>query len=69
MIDEPGLNPSLDTGNGTSDGPPPTLDEAPSEPAVERSRFSQWLASFGLGELQNPLLTRTRPPVPRRPAS
>jgi hypothetical protein len=40
--------------------------EFASEPAVERSRFSQWLASFGLGELQNPLLTRARPPVPRR---
>lgn len=38
----------------------------PAEPSVERSRFSQWLASFGLGELQHPLLTRTRPPAPRR---
>lgn len=39
-------------------------------PAVARSRFSQWLASFGLGEFQNPLLTRARPPAaPRRPAS
>jgi hypothetical protein len=52
-----------------------TTTEAPSvesgaaaaaEPAIERSRFSQWLASFGLGELQNPLLTRARPPVPKR---
>jgi hypothetical protein len=70
MNDEPGSNSSLETGNSTTEGPPPpTLDEASSEPAVERSRFSQWLASFGLGELQNPLLTRSRPPVPRRPAS
>lgn len=42
--------------------------QAPSEPAVERSRFSQWLASFGLGEVQHPLLTRTRASVPRPPA-
>ena len=27
---------------------------------VERSRFSQWLASFGLGEMPMPLLTRRR---------
>ena len=70
MIDEPGSNSSLETENGTINAPSPAApDEAPSEPAIERSRFSQWLASFGLGELQNPLLTRSRPPVPRRPAS
>ena len=67
MNHEPGPDSSLEE-HGTTDGPP-SLDEALSEPAVERSRFSQWLASFGLGELQNPLLTRARPPVPRRPAS
>lgn len=42
--------------------PAPAATELPAEPAVERSRFSQWLASFGLGELENPLLTRARPP-------
>lgn len=67
MINEPGSDPSAETDDGTTDGPLPPPAEAPSEPAVERSRFSQWLASFGLGEFQNPLLTRTRPPVPRRP--
>lgn len=51
------------------DEPLPTDGESLPEPAVGRSRFSQWLASFGLGELQNPLLTRTRPPAPRRPAN
>jgi hypothetical protein len=70
MTYEPDSDPSVETEHGTTAAtPPPATDEAQSEPAVERSRFSQWLASFGLGELQNPLLTRTRPPVPRRPAT
>ena len=69
MTNEPGSDPSLETDDGSTDGPVPAPAEAPPEPAVERSRFSQWLASFGLGELQNPLLTRARPPVPRRPAT
>ncbi len=68
MNSEPESDPSIETEHGTTDAtPPPAIDEAAAEPAVERSRFSQWLASFGLGELQNPLLTRARPPVPRRP--
>jgi hypothetical protein len=67
---EPESDPSIETEDSTTAAsPPPATDEAASEPAVERSRFSQWLASFGLGELQNPLLTRARPPVPRRPAT
>ena len=67
---EPESDPSIETEDTTTAAtPPPATDEAASEPAVERSRFSQWLASFGLGELQNPLLTRARPPAPRRPAT
>jgi hypothetical protein len=70
MTYEPDSDPSIETETGTTAAtPPPATDDAASEPAVERSRFSQWLASFGLGELQNPLLTRARPPVPRRPAT
>jgi hypothetical protein len=70
MNHEPESDPSIETEDTTTAAtPPPTPEEAASEPAVERSRFSQWLASFGLGELQNPLLTRARPPVPRRPAT
>ena len=70
MTHLPGPNPPAEAGDGTPDEPLPAAvaGEAMAEPAVERSRFSQWLASFGLGELQNPLLTRTRPPAPRRPA-
>jgi hypothetical protein len=70
MTYEPESDRSIETENGTTAATPPSAtDDVESEPAVERSRFSQWLASFGLGELQNPLLTRARPPVPRRPAT
>jgi hypothetical protein len=33
---------------------------------VDLSEFSQRLASFGLGETPDPLLTQARPPVKRR---
>jgi hypothetical protein len=33
----------------------------------ELSEFSQRLASFGLGEAPDPLLTESRPPSKRRP--
>jgi len=66
-------DPSAPTDSGSPPDPGTASaagDAAAEPPAVERSRFSQWLASFGLGEFQNPLLTRARPPVaPRRPAS
>jgi len=51
-----------------------TEDAAGSNPAgvgaelpVELSEFSQRLASFGLGETPDPLLTESRPPSKRRP--
>ena len=34
---------------------------------VDLSQFSQRLASFGLGESPDPLLTEARPPAKRRP--
>jgi hypothetical protein len=34
---------------------------------VELTEFSQRLASFGLGETPDPLLTEARPPAKRRP--
>jgi hypothetical protein len=43
----------------------PTLSDAAERPA-ELSDFSQRLASFGLGETPDPLLTEARPPVKRR---
>lgn len=56
-------NPSAAAGDGTTDvtiggGTPVAEPHAPSGLPVERSRFSQWLASFGLGEMPTPLLTR-----------
>jgi hypothetical protein len=71
MNQHPGPDPAAPAGDASTEESPPasTADESAPEPAVERSRFSQWLASFGLGELQNPLLTRARPPAPRRPAN
>ena len=48
--------------HGVSD---PTLSGGAKRP-VELSKFSQWLASFGLGEAPDPLLTEARPPVKRR---
>ncbi len=40
---------------------------AGTELPVELSEFSQRLASFGLGEAPDPLLTESRPPSKRRP--
>lgn len=40
---------------------------AGAELPVELSEFSQRLASFGLGEAPDPLLTESRPPRKRRP--
>jgi hypothetical protein len=66
MPQEPLPDSGAPSGTGATDtSPSAEADQLPPEPAVERSRFSQWLASFGLGEFQNPLLTRTRPPAPR----
>ena len=48
--------------NGVSD---PALSDGGKRP-VELSKFSQWLASFGLGEAPDPLLTEASPPVKRR---
>ena len=61
MTQHPEPDPTPSTSNGSPDCPPDggSADWA-TDPIVERSRFSRWLASFGLGELQNPLLTRDK---------
>lgn len=43
------------------------VDVSGAELPVELSQFSQRLASFGLGESPDPLLTESRPPSKRRP--
>jgi hypothetical protein len=57
--EETGSNPSS---NGGEDPVPSDAAELP----VELSEFSQRLASFGLGEAPDPLLTEARPPAKRR---
>jgi hypothetical protein len=42
-------------------------EEAPAALPIDISEFSQRLASFGLGETPDPLLTESRPPSKRRP--
>ena len=59
-------DPAAPVGARATEEPAASVGEVPPERVAERSRFSQWLASFGLGEFQNPLLTRTRPPAPTR---
>jgi hypothetical protein len=50
---------------GPDDSRPLEATELP----VELSEFSQRLASFGLGETPDPLLTEAHPPVKRRSSS
>ena len=51
----------------TEDAEGATDARAGAELPVELSEFSQRLASFGLGEAPDPLLTESRPPSKRRP--
>jgi hypothetical protein len=52
---------SVDTGEVVSAPKPADATELP----IELSEFSQRLASFGLGEAPDPLLTEARPPSKR----
>jgi hypothetical protein len=57
---------------GPSEAADPEFDSGSTDSAerpVELSEFSQRLASFGLGEAPDPLLTEARPPVKRRSRS
>jgi hypothetical protein len=69
MTQQSGSDRHPDSGELPSDGALPAETSDDPQPALpaERSRFSAWLASFGLGELQHPLLTRGRPSGTRRP--
>jgi hypothetical protein len=52
--------PPAEEGQGTAN------PSDPSELPVDLSDFTQRLASFGLGETPDPLLTDARPPAKRR---
>jgi hypothetical protein len=52
----------------SEEGPTGGSEECGPAP-VELSEFSQRLASFGLGESPNPLLTEAHPPAKRRSQS
>lgn len=54
--------PDVPTEEGQGEPHPSDAAELP----VELSEFSQRLASFGLGETPDPLLTDARPPAKRR---
>jgi hypothetical protein len=58
-------NPAPEMGDEAIATPPEASLLTPTGSPVERSRFSQWLASFGLGEMPHPLLTRGRSSTPR----
>ena len=61
MTQNPEPEPAPSTRNGSPECSPDDGSAGlVTDPIVERSRFSRWLASFGLGELQNPLLTRDK---------
>jgi hypothetical protein len=45
----------------------PNAPESRPELPTELSQFNQRLASFGLGETPDPLLTEARPPGKRKP--
>ena len=49
-----------------SDGGAPANSPETADLPVDLSEFSQRLASFGLGETPDPLLTEARPPSKRR---
>jgi hypothetical protein len=61
----PDLTPPLDEPSKAAPAEDVELVDQPELP-VNLSEFSQRLASFGLGEAPDPLLTEARPPVKRR---
>lgn len=63
VLGSDGVLGSGDTSGRTEDG----AAGAPAALPGDLSHFSQRLASFGLGEAPDPLLTESRPPSKRRP--
>jgi hypothetical protein len=67
LHDTPVPSDAVGSADQSEDAIDQTVPEARSELPVELSEFSQRLASFGLGEAPDPLLTEARPPSKRRP--
>lgn len=65
--DTPVPDPAVGSTETTEDAAGSSAAGVGAELPVELSEFSQRLASFGLGETPDPLLTESRPPSKRRP--
>ena len=67
LHETPAPSPAVGSTDKPEDAAGPNAAGAGAELPVELSEFSQRLASFGLGETPDPLLTESRPPSKRRP--
>ena len=67
LHDTPAPTPAVGSTEKTENTTGPNPAGVGAELPVELSEFSQRLASFGLGETPDPLLTESRPPSKRRP--
>jgi hypothetical protein len=66
LHDTPAPRDSVDSADQVEDVNPPNPPDSETELPVELSEFNQRLASFGLGEAPDPLLTESRPSGKRR---
>jgi hypothetical protein len=69
LHDTPVPRDAVDSADQAEDARPPSDLGPDVELPVELSEFNQRLASFGLGEAPDPLLTEARPPGKRRSRS
>jgi hypothetical protein len=67
LHDTPGPRDTVGSAGKSEDANEATAPETGTDLPVELSQFSRRLASFGLGEAPDPLLTEARPPSKRRP--
>jgi hypothetical protein len=68
LHDTPPTGAVVGSGEKAEDAEALNGEEAPADLPIDISEFSQRLASFGLGETPDPLLTESpRPPSKRRP--
>jgi hypothetical protein len=67
LHDTPAPRDAIDSADKGEDTADPSAPESQGDLPIDLSQFSQRLASFGLGEVPDPLLTEARPPGKRRP--